>query len=167
MKLLIHDLTKDEYNLIIHNLGKGTEVISDDHTIKNCIGCFGCWIKTPGACVIRDNYGDIGESLSKCNELIIISKCVYGGFSPFVKNVLDRGISYMHPFFVTRNSEMHHRKRYDNDTDLKVIFYGDNIYEKERQTAIKLVEANSINLGCKSHVISFNNNIFNELEVSV
>ena len=22
--------------------------------IRNCIGCFGCWTKTPGCCVIRD-----------------------------------------------------------------------------------------------------------------
>ncbi|WP_407654270.1 MULTISPECIES: hypothetical protein [Caproicibacterium] len=35
--------------------------------------------------------------LSQCDELILISKCCYGGFSPFVKNVLDRSIPYIHP----------------------------------------------------------------------
>lgn len=24
------------------------------NNVKNCIGCFGCWIKTPGECVIYD-----------------------------------------------------------------------------------------------------------------
>lgn len=22
--------------------------------VTNCVGCFGCWTKTPGRCVIRD-----------------------------------------------------------------------------------------------------------------
>ena len=26
-----------------------------DMQIANCIGCFGCWVKTPGTCVIDDD----------------------------------------------------------------------------------------------------------------
>lgn len=166
MKILLHDLENEELSNIISNISEDTMIISDDGTIKNCIGCFGCWIKTPGMCVIRDNYGDMGEALSKCDELVIISKCVYGGFSSFVKYVLDRSISYVHPYFVIRNAEMHHHRRYDNSIDLQVIFYGENIKEREKQTAIKLVKANSINLDCKSYKLSFINNPV-ELEVLI
>ncbi len=159
MNLLIHDLENKEFKKIFPNQLDDTIIISDDGTIHHCIGCFGCWIKTPGACIIRDKYGDMGEYLSKCQEVILISKCCYGGFSPFVKNVLDRSISYIHPYFAIRNGEMHHRRRYKNHIDMRVWFYGENITEKEKQTSEKLVKANSINLDCHVSSISFVNSI--------
>lgn len=155
MKLLIHDLGENDFSSIFPKLDDSIKVISDDGTIHNCIGCFGCWIKTPASCVIHDKYSDMGELLSKCDTLIIISKCYYGGFSPFVKNVLDRSISYCHPYFVIRNGEMHHRRRYENHFNLQVTFYGENIAENEKQTAKKLIEANSINLDCNDCSVSF------------
>jgi hypothetical protein len=105
--------------------------------------------------VIHDKYEDMGENLSKCDEVIIISKCFYGGYSPFVKNVLDRSISYIHPYFTFRNGEMHHRRRYDNHFKLKVYFYGENITDQEKQTAEKLIQANAINLDCSAEKVTF------------
>lgn len=166
MRLIIHDLKSEDFEKLFHNGLEDTMVISDDESIHNCIGCFGCWVKTPGACVIRDKYGDMGEHLSKCNEVIIISRCTYGGFSPFIKNVLDRSISYVHPFFKIRNGEMHHKRRYDNKVNMKVYFYGDKITEKEKQTAKDIVKVNCINLYWYTPKISFANNI-KEMEAHV
>lgn len=129
-------------------------IISDDGTIRNCIGCFGCWIKTPGQCIIRDAYGDMGRLLSHCNELLIVSRCIYGSYSPFVKSVLDRSISYLHPDFVRRNGEMHHRRRYRNRFLMKVTFYGGNINDAERETAAALIKASTLNFDC-DYTVSF------------
>lgn len=159
MRLIIHDLKSEEFEKLFPNGLEDTSVISDDGSIHNCIGCFGCWLKTPGACVIRDKYGDMGEYLSKCDEVIIISECVYGGFSPFVKNVLDRSISYVLPFFKINNGEMHHQRRYDNKVDMKVWFYENKITEKGKQTARRIVKANCINLYWEISNVSFVNDI--------
>lgn len=155
MKLFIHDLEISNFQKLLPNSLDEAMIISDDGTIQHCIGCFGCWVKTPATCVIQDQYRDMGEYASKCKELIIISKCCYGGFSPFVKNVLDRSISYIHPYFTIRNGEMHHRRRYENHIDMQVWFYGENITEKEKQTAEKLVKANSINFDCNVRRVAF------------
>lgn len=155
MKLIIHDLEEERLKELLRGKMDDIKIISDDGSINNCIGCFGCWIKTPGTCVIRDKYGDMGEYISKCQELIIISQCFYGGFSPFVKKVLDRSISYVHPYFEIRNDEMHHKRRYDNNFDLKVCFYGENITKQEKQTAEKLVKANGVNLDCNVKKVTF------------
>lgn len=155
MKLIVHDLGEEKFRELSEGSGDNMTVVSDDGTIKSCIGCFGCWIKTPGTCVIRDKYGDMGELISKCDEFIIISKNFYGGFSPFVKNVLDRSISYIHPYFRIVKGEMHHKRRYDNHFELKVCFYGESITEAERRTAEKLVEANALNFDCSVKGVAF------------
>lgn len=98
MNVIIHDLNNEQFELLFPELNNNSHIIFDNGTIKSCIGCFGCWIKTPGKCVIKDGYDNIGELFSKADKVIVISKCFYGGFSPFVKNVLDRSIAYMLPF---------------------------------------------------------------------
>ena len=124
MKLIIHDLDAMSFEKIVPSPIEEMMIISDDKTITPCIGCFGCWVQTPAVCILKDQYNNMGASISKCNEVIIISQCCYGGFSPFVKNVLDRSLSYVHPYFVIRNGEMHHKRRYENQVELQVLFYG-------------------------------------------
>lgn len=113
--------------------------------IKNCIGCFGCWHKTPGECVIHDGFERTGAKLGHCDQLIFVSECVYGSLSPFCKMVLDRSISYVHPNFVMRRGEMHHKRRYDNVITVTAHFYGRDITEEEKETAKKLMQANADN----------------------
>ncbi|MDF2906952.1 MAG: hypothetical protein K0R34_2273 [Herbinix sp.] len=152
--MIIHDLSPEQAEAVLSKV-EDSCIISDNHTIKNCIGCFGCWVKTPGQCIIKDGYETMGANLGKTKELIIISKMNYGGFSPFVKNVFDRSISYLHAYFQIRNNEMHHRQRYDNVIRLRVFFYGDDITQEEKDTAKGYVEAVSINLKASFEKIRF------------
>ncbi|RDY25385.1 flavodoxin family protein [Romboutsia weinsteinii] len=124
-------------------------IISDfeyDMKIKSCLGCFNCWTKTPGCCIIHDESNEISRSMIKCNNLIIVSKIVYGGYSPYIKRILDRSIPNILPFFKVVNNEMHHKPRYKKYPKLTVIGYGANITDSEKNTFKKLVKANSINL---------------------
>lgn len=154
MRLIVHDLTEEQAKQILPQ-NTDTRIIGNDGTIHHCIGCFGCWVKTPAQCVIRDHYGDMGELLSKCDELIFVSKCCYGGYSPFVKNVIDRGISYSHPYFTIRSGEMHHKRRYENHFRLRAFFYGTDITQQEKKTAEGLVAANALNLDCLPEKVHF------------
>ncbi len=165
MRLIIHDLEPGRFERLFAGQLGDLHVISPDAPIHHCLGCFGCWVKTPGACVIRDQYGDLGELLASCQEVVIISRCCYGGFSPFVKNILDRSISYIHPFFVNRNGEMHHRRRYNHQARLKVWFYGE-VTEEEKVTARGLVAANAVNLWWDAAGVSFYRDI-SEMEGEV
>ncbi len=150
MKLIITDLK--DFNLSIEGPHK---IIKPQSDIRHCIGCFGCWIKTPGKCVIHDGYENTGIGMSRCTELILISRCCYGSTSPFVKTVQDRAISYIHPDFVLRKGEMHHKRRYQNVISLSAYFYGEAITETEKKTARSLIHANADNYDAQIGEIRF------------
>lgn len=159
MKVIIHDLENGQFRELFPNVGAEAHIISDNGRIQPCIGCFGCWIKTPGQCVIRDSYDNMGKLLSRADSVIIISKCCYGGYSPFVKNVLDRSISYLLPFFKIKNKESHHKQRYKNRQQLSVYFYGEGIASREKETAQSLVKANCVNFNMQLCNISFSQSL--------
>jgi len=139
MTVLIHDQNETNSKNVLKDNTRETTIISDNGKIHPCICCFGCWIKTPGKCVINDGFENMGVLLSKCNQLVIISRCIYGSYSPFVKNVLDRFVCpYQLPYFKNINGETRHPGRYKNDITLSVHFYGE-ITAAEKDTAAKLV----------------------------
>ena len=145
MKLIITDIEPSNAQAFPIGIDGDYQIIQPHGPIKPCTGCFGCWVKTPGRCVIHDGYENTGIQLGKCTELILISQCCYGSVSPFVKAVLDRAISYVHPDFVLRKGQMHHKRRYQNVITLSAYFYGEHITESEKKTARKLLQSNAVN----------------------
>jgi len=165
MKMIIHDLEPQEFAVQTLVPDSDAIIISDNGTIRKCIGCFGCWIKTPGICVIKDDYQDLGQLMSQCSEIIIISKCVYGSYSPFIRNVFDRSISYLLPYFAVRNGEAHHKIRYENKLALTVHFYGSGLTSTEQETAKALVAANALSYCCTQSKVTFHDNLRDIREV--
>lgn len=154
MKLIIHDLEKEQlqnFYLAEHD----DKIVSKENKIHKCMGCFGCWVKTPGQCVIKDEFQKMGEWIAGADKVVIISRCVYGSYSPFVKNVLDRSISYIHPYFTKRNGEVHHRSRYHRKQNFEIIFYGEQILSEEKETAMALTKANGVNFNTTEIAVKF------------
>lgn len=151
-RLIIYDIPEEL-------IGKWTNINEDILVDANqihqyCIGCFGCWLKTPGTCVIKDGFENMGKRLSEVSEFILISKATFGSYSSAVKNVLDRSISYVLPFFEIRNGEMHHGERYHNALKISAVFYGD-MTDMEKRTAESLVKANAVNLNAELGKVHF------------
>ncbi len=140
MKLVIHDLNQEAWSRI----GKDYEpcaAVSDDGTIRPCIGCFGCWNRDPGRCVVKDGYENMGSLIHHADEVVIISRYTYGGVSGFVKNVFDRCLGYVLPQFEITGGESHHRKRYDENKPFTFIFYGHDLSQEKKAAAFRYVTA--------------------------
>ncbi|MEM2143571.1 MAG: flavodoxin family protein [Candidatus Thorarchaeota archaeon] len=109
-RMCIHNTLMSELNL------RGLEVKwvdLDRLRISPCRGCFGCWIKTPGICVIDDDAVSVTRLMAQCDLLVYLTPIVFGGVSPVLKSILDRSICMVHPFFQRIRGETHHRKRYE------------------------------------------------------
>lgn len=152
--LILHDLDTNEAKAVFGYISDRT-LFPASEEYKHCMGCFGCWLKTPGRCVIADRASDFAPLMASHDRLVIISRMVFGGLSPGVKTVLDRSIGFILPFFKIVNGEMHHTKRYEKSPDLTYILYGSDIKDREKETAKKLIAANALNFSCENYSVHF------------
>jgi multimeric flavodoxin WrbA len=129
-----------------------TVVLNGDE-IRPCLGCFKCWVKTPGLCIMADDCANaIAGQEIQSDVLIILSKMCYGGYSYDIKSFLDRSIPNISPFFETVNDEMHHKMRYERFPYMITIGYG-TCTPQERQTFISLAERNALNMKPPKHFL--------------
>jgi multimeric flavodoxin WrbA len=154
-KLILHDLLPDKFYALLPERPAGNTVFPALPPVNSCVGCFGCWLSTPGECVIEDRCKGFAAMISRHDEFLVISRMLFGGFSPAVKTVLERCIGHITPFFRVVGGEMHHVLRYDRKLDLRYIFYGQDITEREKEIAWRLTAANAINLGAEKFSVNF------------
>jgi len=89
------------------------EIRLSEKKIAPCIGCFGCWVKTPGVCVIPDEGREIAASVIRNDLLIILTPITFDGYSSELKKAMDRLIPLFSPFFMKIKGEVHHQTRYE------------------------------------------------------
>lgn len=155
-RLIVHDVEAAEGLLPQLSISQEDTVLYALPQVKPCIGCFGCWIKTPGTCVIQDAGKACLRNMRAHKRIIVVSRLVYGGLSPAIKTILDRSIGFVLPFFEMRNDEMHHVRRYKEHVfSLEYKLYGDHMEEAQVETAKKLIAANALNFCPQTYDIGF------------
>lgn len=150
MNILIHDLGED----FPQGLDVGYEIINAAVKAAPCQGCFQCWTKNAGYCVYADAFQHSGAAVGNSENVVIVSKLCYGGYSPAVKRFLDRGISDCLPFLTFRKGRTYHKNRYRAKRSLTVYFYGP-CSEFERETAEEYVACHAVNMEAETHQVIF------------
>lgn len=85
-----------------------------DLDIKFCTGCFGCWVKTPGQCVVKDASHDVCRAVINSDFLLWAAPLRMGFPDATLKKMFDKSIPLVHPYFVVDHGEAHHRPRYEH-----------------------------------------------------
>lgn len=113
--------------------------------IRNCVGCFGCWVKTPGKCVIRDDATKVYPIIAKSEEVVYVSRVKYGSYDSVMKTMLERAIPVQQAFIRLHNGETHHVQRNVVEKKATIIAYG-NIDDEEKDVFRQLVTRNAHNM---------------------
>ena len=151
MKLIIHDL---DHQLDERITSRFDRVFEADGKYAPCQGCFECWTRHPAECHMKDKLQQICRLIGKADELVIVTRNLYGSYSTAVKNVLDRSIGTSTPFSTYRGWHMHHTLRYGKHDLWKVIVYGE-ITEAEKESFRYLAERNALNDGYQRSEVIF------------
>ena len=121
------------------------EILLKEKKIADCLGCFKCWVKTPGICIINDYGREAAAKLINSDLLIYLSPVVFGSYSYQLKKALDRMIPLISPFFTKVEGEIHHKKRYPNYPSLLGIGVIEEANQSQSKIFKELVKRNGIN----------------------
>ncbi len=83
-------------------------VYVDDLKVNSCLGCFTCWVKTPGQCVHKDDMADLLTKHQTADVLVLATPVFCDGMTSTLKAVLDRTIPLVQPFFEVRDDHCRH-----------------------------------------------------------
>jgi multimeric flavodoxin WrbA len=93
-----------------------------DEKIASCLGCFGCWLKTPGECIIKDAGSELPRKVIQSDLVFLLTPVTFGMYSSELKKALDRfPCPVLLPFFKKIDGEIHHAPRYDKYPTLVAI----------------------------------------------
>jgi multimeric flavodoxin WrbA len=95
--------------------GRGADILLyklRELAIAPCAGCFGCWTRTPGECVMKDDARDVLASYVGSDIVAYVTPVTFGGYSSELKKMLDRFIPVLDPRFTVVGGEVHHLLRY-------------------------------------------------------
>ena len=67
--------------------------------LAHCLGCFDCWVKTPGMCVEADAGREIAKAIVRSDVTVLFTPVTFGGYSPELKKIVDRFVQLASPFF--------------------------------------------------------------------
>ena len=150
MKLILSDIP---LNISIEN--KEIKYIDlSSLKITNCVGCFGCWTKTPGKCVIRDDATKVYPYIAKSDTLLYVSHVKYGCYDTVMKTMLERAIPIQKAFIRIHNGETHHVQRDVAPKKATIIAYG-SLSKEEKEIFKELVSRNAHNMNFESYNIIF------------
>lgn len=85
--------------------------------IKHCLGCFLCWVKTPGKCGQNDDMGPLLEKYVESDMIIFGTPLYHFTMSAYLKNFIDRTLPIHEPWLVedphssaTAHPDRYHKK---------------------------------------------------------
>lgn len=107
--------------------------------IRYCRGCFSCWLKTPGRCIIDDDMKSIMAEAEGADVLVLASPLYIDTISGMLKVFMDRLIVKGDPHFSkTANGESRHWQKPEEKTPRLLMMSNCGFPERSHFQALSL-----------------------------
>ncbi len=107
------------------------EINVKDKEIKPCLGCFSCWNKTPGKCVIKDEMADILEKIIWADIVVWSFGLYFFNVPSKMKALIDRQLPLSLPFMISESEYGSHPARFDMSGKRNVVISTCGFYTSE------------------------------------
>ena len=102
----------------VSGISQSIQAVCDKITVKDmdirpCRGCFACWSKTQGKCVIDDEMKQVLEKILNADLVIWSFGLYYFNVPSVLKTLIDRQLPLALPFMDKSSSSGSHPARYD------------------------------------------------------
>ncbi len=121
-------------------------VVLRDTRLAHCVGCFKCWMKTPGICAEADAGRDIARAMVRSDYTVFFTPVTFGGYSPELKKMVDRMVQIASPLFRMEHGEVHHPPRYARPPRLLIVGVQRRPNQAEAHIFRTLAGRNAINM---------------------
>jgi multimeric flavodoxin WrbA len=120
--------------------------------LTHCIGCFGCWLETPGICRFKEPaYQEMFKAWVQSDVVVMLTPVCFGSYSSTLKIFIDRILPVLQPFFQNYHGEIHHLPRYTKRPRLIGIGVQDTPNAGEAGTFRLLVGRHAIDMIAPSY----------------
>lgn len=89
--------------------------------VQPCVGCFTCWVKTPGVCIFRDDMPALLEKVRDCEVLVYAFPLYNYNMTAMTKAFQERLLPLIDPHFVKDGDVYRHPPRFAMDRKVVLI----------------------------------------------
>lgn len=120
--------------------------------IKDCLGCWTCWLKKPGNCAFHE-LDEFYSAFLHADKVIVFSKVTQGFVSGKMKTLFDRMIPLYLPYITYKSGESMHCPRYEKYPEVEVYYEGEFDTEDEREIYESYMHRLFYQFLCKCEVV--------------
>jgi multimeric flavodoxin WrbA len=99
--------------------------------IHPCTGEFYCWLKKPGECLHNDDMQKLYPKFTEADVVVFASPLYVDGFTGPMKNLIDRTVPLVYPYFELRDEHCRHPRRGETKVCKYVLVSNCGFWEKD------------------------------------
>lgn len=89
--------------------------------LRGCTGCFACWTRTPGHCVLKDEGSDLDQAVAASDLVLLASPLIMGHMSALLRAANERFLPLLLPYVEVVEGECRHVSRYSKRPNLGLL----------------------------------------------